>query len=117
MSLKEIPMKPVRDRLFTLASNARRSLVRPLAPAVMLGAAVLSGPTPAAADAPNGLSGTFGESDGSAQVAPGTGAMTYSMPFRLPEARGMAQPSLALGYVSGTGTGDAGLGCPPCQCA
>ncbi len=79
----------------------------------MLGAAILGGPAPAAADAlnpPNALSGTFGESDGIAQVVPGTGAMTYSIPFRLPEARGTAQPSLSLNYISGAGTGDAGQG-------
>ena len=108
--LKGVPMKPIRDRLLSIGASARRAVLRPLAPAVMLGAAVLACPAPAAADAPNGLSGTFGESDGSAQVVPGTGAMTYSIPFRLPEARGTAQPSLSLNYISGAGTGDAGQG-------
>jgi hypothetical protein len=36
--------------------------------------------------------------------------MTYTIPFRLPAARGTAQPSLSLGYVSGAGVGEAGVG-------
>jgi hypothetical protein len=61
MPLKGISMQSVRERLLSLVANARRGALRPLAPAVMLGAAILGGPAPAAAyDAPNGLAGTFG---------------------------------------------------------
>src|SRR5471030_2984994 len=63
-----------------------------------------------ATEAPNGLSGTFGESDGPASVVPATGAMSYSVRFELPAGRGDVQPSLALSYTSGGRTGEAGLG-------
>jgi hypothetical protein len=63
-----------------------------------------------AADPPNGLSGSFGESAGSAQVVPSSGAMTYGVPFVLPRGRGNAQPSLAIQYRSGAPSGEAGLG-------
>jgi Salmonella virulence plasmid 65kDa B protein len=63
-----------------------------------------------AADPPNGLSGSFGESAGSAQVVLSSGAMTYGVPFVLPRGRGNAQPSLAIQYRSGAPSGEAGLG-------
>jgi RHS repeat-associated protein len=39
-----------------------------------------------------------------------TGVATYSIPFRLPSARGGAQPQLALSFSSAAGPGVAGLG-------
>ncbi len=83
-----------------------------LLPALGLGIALLGGDsTPARADdPPNGLSGTFGENAGRPQVAVGTGAMTYEVPFQLPPARGAAQPGLSLHYTSGGGVGEAGVG-------
>jgi hypothetical protein len=63
-----------------------------------------------AADPPNGLTGIFGESAGSARVVPSSGAMAYTVAFELPRARGNSQPSLALQYASGAGTGEGGMG-------
>lgn len=64
----------------------------------------------AAATPPNGLTGAFGENDNASEVVPSSGAMTYSVPFDLPAARGTAQPSLGLHYRSGTATAEAGEG-------
>ena len=44
----------------------------------------------------------------SAQLS--TGIASYSVPFTLPTARGLAQPALGLGYSSAGGAGVAGLG-------
>jgi RHS repeat-associated protein len=62
------------------------------------------------AEAPNGLSGTFGESREASTVVGSTGAMTYAVAFQLPPNRGSAQPALGLHYESGSQTGEAGLG-------
>jgi RHS repeat-associated protein len=64
----------------------------------------------AGTEAPNGLSGSFGESGGSISVVPSTGAMTYTIPFELPANRGGAQPNLMLAYASGGRSGEAGMG-------
>jgi RHS repeat-associated protein len=45
-----------------------------------------------------------------ANVDPATGTLHVSIPFKLPEARGTAQPSLGLNYSSNGGWGIAGLG-------
>ena len=72
---------------------------------------ILFGSSPAfPADPPNGLSGTFSESSGSPQVIPSSGAMSYAVPFDLPQGRGNSQLSLAIQYRSGAPTGEAGLG-------
>ena len=83
--------------------------LRRIAPALALGIALLGGDAivARAEPPPNGLSGIFGENQGSAQVVPATGAMTYAIPFQLPAARGTAQPGLSLRYASGAGTGRA----------
>jgi RHS repeat-associated protein len=60
--------------------------------------------------APEGISGTFGESTSAPSIDPATGAMTYIVPFDLPAARGDAQPVLGLHYRSMSGTGEAGEG-------
>jgi hypothetical protein len=60
--------------------------------------------------APEGISGTFGESTSTPSIDPATGAMTYTIPFALPVARGDAQPVLGLHYRSMSGTGEAGEG-------
>lgn len=57
---------------------------------------------------PDGVSGTYGETSGRGIVDESNGAMTYSIPFDLPAARGNAQPALALSYRSNSGTGEAG---------
>ena len=57
---------------------------------------------------PDGVSGTYGETSGRGIVDESSGAMTYSIPFDLPAARGNAQPALALSYRSNSGTGEAG---------
>jgi hypothetical protein len=64
--------------------------------------ALSHGERAAATDAPNGLSGIFGESDNPASVVAATGGMSYSVPFELPAARGSVQPNLALTYASDT---------------
>jgi hypothetical protein len=95
-----------------LCTRVRLIALRRIVLALALGLALLGGDAiPAQAqDPPNGLTGTFGESAGSAQVVPATGAMTYTVPFDLPAARGAAQPSLSLRYASGAATGEAGVG-------
>lgn len=76
----------------------------------ILAAAILGGDLAHAEDPPHGLSGTFGESVGSAQVQPSNGAMGYSLPFVLPAARGTSQPELSLQYSSAARSGEAGFG-------
>jgi RHS repeat-associated protein len=44
----------------------------------------------------------------SAQLS--TGTASFTIPFALPPARGRAQPSLSLTYMSGAGLGEAGMG-------
>jgi hypothetical protein len=59
-----------------------------------------------------GLAGVFGEASddaGGSDFGP-TGAFTYSIPFDLPQARGLSQPKLALTYTSGGADGEGGLG-------
>ena len=92
-------------------SRASRNAVR-VAGALAVVATVLGGDVgrAAASDPPNGMSGVFGQNGNSSQVVPGTGAMTYSVPFQLPAARGSAEPYLGLHYTSGAGTEEAGEG-------
>lgn len=63
------------------------------------GGPTLASPTPQA-----------GSSDALATVDLSTGAATSSFAFRLPVARGQAQPSLSLLYSSSSGVGLAGVG-------
>ena len=63
-----------------------------------------------AEDAPNQLSGTFGESKDPATVVGSTGAMTHAVTFKLPSNRGNVQPSVELRYEFGGHTGEGGLG-------
>ena len=63
------------------------------------GGPTLASPTPQA-----------GSAEALATVDLATGATTSSFPFRLPAARGQAQPSLSLVYSSSSGVGLAGVG-------
>jgi hypothetical protein len=59
---------------------------------------------------PDGVAGTYGQGLALPSLDGATGAFNHTIAFELPAARGDAQPSLALTYRSGRGTGEAGEG-------
>ena len=63
-----------------------------------------------AQEAPEGIAGQFGDAVLAGASAGATGAMTYSISFDLPAARGDAQPDLNLTYRSDRATAEAGEG-------
>lgn len=98
------------NRLWTMGRFVHAALVvmTALGALVVTGdAARAAGPTP-----PGGLAGTFTDAKQTfdAHVDGATGALSFSMPFALPAARGDAQPTLALTYRAGRGTAEAGEG-------
>ena len=103
-------MKNHPGRAHALCTDTWWSVLRRSVPALAVAVALLGGDAARADEAPGGITGTFGENGGSAEVAPGTGAMTYTVPFQFPAARGTAQPALSLRYASGAGAGEAGVG-------
>lgn len=54
--------------------------------------------------------GTVSGMGANVQASLSTGAVGFSIPFDIPRARGLAQPSLGLSYSSSRGSGAAGMG-------
>jgi RHS repeat-associated protein len=106
-SVTELLEKGLAMKIDSLARCGQRALLIGALSAV----AVLWVPRDAFAElptGPDGVSGTYGEASGRGIVDESNGAMTYSIPFDLPAARGNAQPALVLHYRSNSGTGEAG---------